>query len=300
MEITLTPAADILLPFQLENSRLRGRIIRLSTVLDEILIKHHYPPPVARLTAEAATLSVLIGSMLKLDGIFTLQAKGDGPVSLLVADYTSEGAVRAYAHFSSEQLSAVPDEFAALLGTGYLAFTVDQGAEFERYQGIVDIQGNSLSDSAQHYFMQSEQLRTALKFFVRQNGPNWQAAAIVIQAMPADESKGEHDLDVLPHGWEDAVALLQTITADEMLDAGLHAHDVLFRLFHEDGVRVYDMLPLRHQCRCSYTRAQMVAQTIPPGERDALKIDGEMVITCEFCNSSYKFKDADLISDVIQ
>lgn len=280
---------DVIIPFQLEKSGLRGRLVRLGGTLNDILGKHHYPAPVARLASEAATLACVLGSLLKHDGIFTLQAKGDGPVGLLVADYTSDGALRAYASFNNEKLSSVPHGFSELLGDGYLAFTMDRGGDSERYQGIVPIEGETLAAAAQYYFLQSEQIRTELKFFAAQTGPNFHTAALCLQAMPAADGEAAHDLDILPAGWEEATALLATLSAHEALDPTLHPHDVLFRLFHEGGVRVHDTVHVQHRCRCGLERAERAAAMLSNAEVQELAEGGAIEVRCEFCNSTYKF-----------
>jgi len=285
---------DMIVPFQLEQSALRGRLVRLGTTLDDILCKHQYPPPVARLVAEAATLACVLGSMLKEDGIFSLQAKGDGPVSLLVADYTADGALRAYASFNNESLSTVPDRFCELLGTGYLSFTLDRGAGFERYQGIVEIDGDSLTKSAQHYFLQSEQVHTEIKYFATAGGPPWQVAAVCIQAMPRTEDIGDHDLDRIPDGWDEMIALLHTLTPLEAMDTALHPHDVLFRLFHEGGVRVHDTQHIQHRCRCGLARAEQALATLSEAEALEFSDDNIVEVKCEFCNSTYRFTLAEV------
>ncbi len=284
---------DLIIPFQLEASGLRGRFVRLGATLDEILGKHQYPAPVARLVAEAATLACVLGSMLKHDGIFSLQAKGDGPVSMLVADYTSDGALRAYASFNKDLVTTVPDSFAELLGAGYLAFTVDRGGDFERYQGIVEIEGDSLTTSAQHYFLQSEQIHTEVRFFAAANGHSFHTAALCVQAMPrqnkGDADAGDHDLDRLPDGWDEAVALTNTLTAMEALDAALHPHEVLFRLFHEGGVRAHDTVHVMHRCRCGLERAERALTALSEAEAEELADHGRIEVRCEFCNSTYTF-----------
>lgn len=281
---------DQIVPFQLDASSLRGRLVRLSATLDEILGKHAYPPPVAKLVAEAATLACVLGSLMKHDGIFSLQAKGSGPVSLLVADYTADGSLRAYAGFDKDKLeSGVPESFAELLGDGYLAFTVDRGGDFERYQGIVEIEGESLCEAAQHYFFQSEQIHTELKFFAAPAAAAFHTACLCVQAMPKDEHDGDHDLDRLPEGWDEAVALMHTLTAPEALDGGLHPYDVLYRLFHENGVRVYDTVHVMHRCRCGLARAERALATLTDAEAQEFSENNIVEVRCEFCNSAYSF-----------
>jgi molecular chaperone Hsp33 len=280
---------DLIVPFQLAESGLRGRFVRLGATLDEILGKHQYPAPVAALVAEAATLAAVLGSLLKDDGIFSLQAKGDGPVSMLVADYTPDGALRAYAAFDADKIHTVPNSFAELLGNGYLAFTIERDGEGGRYQGIVEIEGKSLCAAAQHYFLQSEQIRTELKFFIRPHLHSFRTAAVCIQAMPPETLAESRDLDELPKGWEEVSALLATLTPLEALDAPLHPHDILYRLFHEGGVRVHETVYVTHRCRCSLDRAERALAALTPAEAEELADNRILEVRCEFCNSAYQF-----------
>jgi len=287
---------DMIVPFQLATSGLRGRFVRLGATLDEILGKHQYPAPVARLVAEAATLACVLGSMLKHEGIFSLQARGDGPVSLLVADYRSDGSLRAYASFNKDKLvgpaavnAGVPDSFAELLGAGYLAFTVDRGGDFEPYQGIVEIEGDSLTVAARHYFQQSEQIQTELSFFTAPIILSFHTAVLCLQAMPPEQLSEAHDLDTLPPGWDEATALMHTLTAAEALDGTLHPHDVLFRLFHEGGVKAYDTVHVMHRCRCGLERAERVLAMLTEADAQELSDHGRVEVRCEFCNSTYNF-----------
>jgi molecular chaperone Hsp33 len=287
----LPPAnhSDQIVPFQLVQSGLRGRFVRLGSTLDDILGKHDYPPPVANLVAEAATLASLMGSMLKDDGMFTLQAKGNGPISLLVADYTADGGLRAYAAFNGEGLSTVPNTFADLLGTGYLAFTVDRGGKADRYQGVVEIAGDTLCSATEHYFLQSEQIHTHLRYFAGPAGAPWQTAAICLQTMPPENPSESLGLERLPDGWDEALALTHTLTAPEALGAHMHMHDILYRLFHEGGVKAYETVHVRHQCRCSLERAERAVTTLSEAEAEEFADNRAVVVKCEFCNSSYVF-----------
>lgn len=280
---------DQIIPFQLVNSGLRGRMIRLGATLDDILGKHHYPTAVAALLAEAATLAAVMGSLMKDEGVFSLQAKGDGPVRLLVADYMPGGALRAYAAFDETRLANATSGFNGLLGDGYLAFTIDRDSDAGRYQGIVEITGSSLASAVQHYFLQSDQIRTDLKLFVAPKGKFFQVATICLQAVPLESMAGFNDLDVLPTGWDEATTLLGTLTAAEALNAATHPHDVLYRLFHEGGVRVDDTIHVMHRCRCSLERAERALSALPDAEASALLEKDCIEVRCEFCNSTYQF-----------
>ena len=294
---------DFVLPFQIEASRLRGRTIKLGPAIDEILTRHDYPPTVARFLAETATLAVLLASMLKYEGIFTLQTKGDGPIRLMVADVTSVGDVRAYAQFDPEALARAERDVeiapaAALLGKGYIAFTVDQGQDTDRYQGIVELYGKTLTDCVQHYFRQSEQIDTGLTVSVdREVKPDgtpgqWRTGGIMIQRLPQEQGLVASDKE---DDWRRAMVLMASVTGDELLSTDLAASDLLYRLFHEDGVRIYEGHALRFGCRCSRERVETMLRSLPREEVQELKIDdGRVEVTCQFCSTDYHFTDADL------
>jgi molecular chaperone Hsp33 len=285
-----TQHPDIVQPFQLELPNLRGRLVRIGSLLDGVLAAHAYPLPVAHLLAETITAAIVLASLLKYEGVFTLQAKGDGPVKLLVTDVTSGGDVRAYAQFEEEHLPIVVEgrvSFAELLGAGYLAFTVDQGAETERYQGIVALEGNSINDALRHYFQQSEQLDTGMILAARHDEGHWRGGAIILQKMP--EAEREIPDTAVEDSWRRGMILLGSCTDGELLDEKLAPNDLLFRLFHEEGVRVYAPTVVQKGCRCSEQRVRSVLDALPPAELESLKVDGELVVTCEFCNRSYRF-----------
>ncbi|WP_044558790.1 Hsp33 family molecular chaperone HslO [Azospirillum sp. B4] len=301
---------DVVQPFQLDRSNLRGRMVRLGPVLDEILGRHAYPGPVAQMLAETITLAVTLAAALKYEGVFTLQTKGDGPISLMVADVTSAGAVRGYAQFDEDALKAVLDApgaasgpwapVPALLGKGYLAFTVDQGEHTQRYQGIVGLEGERMDDCVRHYFTQSEQLATGIVVHAgRSDGADgtWAGGAIMLQALPDEDAGGaatEHKPSDLEDDWRRAMALLSTVTPAEVLDPALPVNDVLYRLFHEEEVRAYEPHGLAAQCRCSRDRVVTVLQSLPREEVAELKVDGAVDVACEFCSTHYRFDDAEL------
>ena len=287
---------DLIQPFQIDGNAVRGRLVRMGPAVDTILERHDYPPPVAALLGEALALCAALAATLKFDGVFSLQAKGDGLVRLLVADVTTEGNLRGYARLSDDGSAPLPDgsdvetpSVADLLGKGYLAFTVDQGTDTELYQGIVSLEGTSLTDCVHHYFRQSEQLRTGVRLAAQRTGDGtWRAAALMVQALP-DEDGG--DADENAEDWRRAMAMIRSCTEDEMLDRDLDPDRLLFRLFHEDGVRVYERRALNATCRCSRERIQAVLRQIGREELADLKIDGVVEVTCEFCNTTYDFDD---------
>lgn len=285
---------DLIQPFQLEISNVRGRVVRLGAVLDDVLGRHNYPKVVEQVVAESIAATVLLASLLKYEGVFTLQAKGDGPLSLMVVDVTTAGDVRAYARFDADRLPTV-DDIPALFGSGYLAFTVDQGENTEGYQGIVALEGTTLIDSLAHYFEQSEQLLTVAKVAARRYPEGWRAGGILIQRLPDDDAgRILKDPDEDKEDWRRASILMNTVAEVELLDRTLHLNGLLYRLFHEERVRVYPPHAVQRGCRCSTERVENVLRTIAREELDDLKIEGEVVVTCEFCSTAYRFDEAAL------
>jgi molecular chaperone Hsp33 len=285
---------DLIQPFRIEGGEVRGRLVRLSATTREILGRHAYPPPVAALLAESLALTAALAAALKFDGIFTFQLKGDGPVRLLVADVATGGKMRGYAQADAARVpERVSPSVPALLGKGHLALTVDQGPHTDRYQGIVDLQGETLADCARHYFERSEQIDTQFHVASAEADGGWGAAALMIQRMPPAGAVDLSWRDTV-EDWRRARAIAATIALRELLDPALSPHILLHRLFNEDGVRVYRPHPLAFGCRCSRERAERVVRSIPPEERQDLKIDGRIVVTCEFCGTVYRFDDAAL------
>ncbi|WP_114392180.1 Hsp33 family molecular chaperone HslO [Oleisolibacter albus] len=299
----VTSDTDIVQPFLLERSALRGRLVRLGPALDEILTRHAYPEPVARLLAETILLAATLAAALKYDGIFTLQTKGDGPVAYTVADVTSVGDLRGYARFDQDRLTEQQShkgfqaDLGSLLGSGYLAFTVDQGENTERYQGIVELRGADLSAAVRHYFRQSEQLASAIRSAVGKDADGkWVGGAVMLQTLPpedaglfADYRPGNSEED-----WNRAGILLNTVAEAELLDPALPANTLLYRLFHEEAPRVHERRELRPGCRCSRERVSTALRSIERTELDDLREDGKVKVSCEFCNTTYAFDDADL------
>jgi molecular chaperone Hsp33 len=298
-----TPVADDLVqPFQVEASALRGRLVRLGPLVETILRQHDYPPPVAQMLGEAILLATMLAGALKYDGIFTLQTKGDGPIHLMVVDVTTAGAVRGYAQYDEEKLTrALAAEAAGgppvagsvprLLGGGYIAFTVDQGEHTDRYQGIVELQGASLGECAHHYFRQSEQIRAGIKLAVgRDMAGRWRAGGIMLQRVPATGGLAAPDGEAAEDGWRRALILMSSSTAGELLDPAVGPHDLLYRLFHEDGVRVFAPHPLEPRCRCSTERVERILRAMSEEDIREMAADDERItVTCEFCNARYFF-----------
>lgn len=294
---------NIVLPFQLQESGLRGRYVRLGTVLNDILAGHDYPASVSHLVADTVTLTIALSSMLKYDGVFTLQASGKGAVKTLVADMRNDGAVRGCATFDAEALEALPkkdglyDGYALkdLTGEGYIAFTVDQAGNTDRYQGIVALEGESLQDSIAHYFEQSEQLRTSIYIASgKDESGQWRSGAMMLQYLP-DDHAGDDDIVAFnekseserKEDWRRSKMLLQTCTNKEILNPELHANELLRRLFHEEGVIVYEQKTVRHECRCSEDRVKNIVENLSEDDRAHAAKDGQIEMTCEFCSKTY-------------
>ncbi len=293
---------DLVQPFRIDPFALRGRLVRLGPAIDRILSQHAYPEPVAAMLGEAITLAVVLAGALKYDGVFTLQTKGDGPIRLMVADVSTDGAVRGYAQYDQQKLDAATEAAGSvgrsvprLLGGGYIAFTVDQGEDTDRYQGIVELAGATLADCAQHYFRQSEQIQAGIKLAVGQTGPDgaWRAGGLMLQRVPPEGGYGVIADDV-EDGWRRAMVLMSSATSDELVDPALSPHRLLFRLFHEDGVRVFATHPLAARCRCSRERIETILRAFPADELDDMQKERVTTVTCEFCSRRYTF-DADEI-----
>jgi molecular chaperone Hsp33 len=296
---------DFLLPFQVDALDVRGRVLRLGPAVDALLKRHAYPAPVLRLVAEAATLTVLLGSALKLSGRFQLQTKSDGPVSMLVVDFDAPDKVRAYAQFKADAIRPGLSA-AALLGSGHLALTIDQGGSMNRYQGVVPLDGMGLEAAAHQYFRQSEQIPTRIRLAVGEastpGGTQWRTGGLFLQFLPAaPERMRQGDLAPgdAPQGvetptfseddaWIAAKALADTVEDHELLDPGVSAEKLLYRLFHEPGVRVFTGQPIVEACRCSQERILGMLRRFTDQERqDMVGADGKIAVTCEFCSTQY-------------
>ncbi len=282
---------------------MRGRVVRLDSVVDEIVRRHDYPAAVSRILSESITLTALLGNTLKFDGVFSLQTRGDGPVRLMAADFTTDGTVRGYAGIDPDRTGDLPAtvtgteaDISGLLGDGSLAFTVDQGAYMERYQGIVALDGSTLAECAESYFRTSEQLPTRIKLGVtpgtKGNGHPplpWRATGIMIQQIAETGGSGTapETVDAPGETWNRASILFDSLSFEELLDPGLTPENVLYRLYHEDGVRVFDTREIRFGCRCSRERIEAVIETFSDEEIAEVTVNGHIEATCEFCSTTY-------------
>ena len=287
------PLDDLVQPFHVDALGVGGRVVRLGPMLGEIVAAHGYPPAVRSLLAQTVVLAAALASVLKYDGVFTLQIQGDGPVGLVMADVTSDGDMRGYAKYDAERLAALEDaengSVPTLMGSGYLSFTVDQGPDTDRYQGITELTGATLADCAHDYFRQSEQIETAI-LLAFEDDP-LAAGAIMVQRLPQARAQSGEDAE---EGWRRAVILMSSLTARELLNPKIDTHRLLHRLYHQDGVRVTEPRPVRQSCRCSRERVARTLRSFPKAEIQDLAEDGRVTVTCEFCGRAYLFDEQEI------
>ena len=303
------PVDDAVIPFEVNALDLRGRLTRLGPALDELLGKHDYPPAVGKLLGEAIVLTTLLGSSLKFEGRFILQTQTDGPVSFLIVDFQAPDRLRAYARYDRGRLKPGADS-GALLGKGHLAMTIDQGSDMSRYQGLVALDGGGLEAAAHEYFLRSEQIPTRVRIAVGEEWRGgeggkhrWRAGGLLVQFLPkaperarqADLHPGDAPEGTVPHtvaeddAWVEGQSLVSTVEDVELIDPGLSGERLLYRLFHERGVRVFKPLPLQARCSCSRDAVSSMLKSFAPKERAEMVKDGKVVVTCEFCSSVYEF-----------
>jgi molecular chaperone Hsp33 len=315
-----TSEDDTILPFEVPALDLRGRVVRLGPAVDEILTRHDYPPPIAKLLGEAIVLTALLGSALKFEGRFILQTQTDGPVRMLVVDYVTPGQLRACARFDNERvvaaIAAGETSAGTLLGHGHLAMTIDRGPDMNRYQGLVALEGGSLEDVAHEYFLRSEQIPTRVRLAVAEElrpgagsaGHRWRAGGISLQFLPkAPERMRAPDFDpgdapegVAQHAvpdddaWVEGRSLMETVEDLELIDPEVSSERLLYRLFHERGVKVFNSLPVQAQCSCSREGVSEMLRSFSQDDRDHMVENGRISVTCEFCNSSYGFDPSEV------
>lgn len=321
---------DSILPFQLDRLDLRGRVARLNRTLDRILTQHRYPPSVCALLGETALVTAMIGQAMKLRGRFSVQARGDGVVSLIAADYFApgyfepgeEGApgrLRAWAQFDREAAPETSDTPYELLGQGLFAMTIDQGPGSTPYQGVTPLVSGGLAASAETWFAQSEQIATKFRLAIGQatapgGAQRWRAGGVMLQhlaergegAEPPDAPSGEDGLmtaqDVADMGgqsdnWRRAALLLDTADALELTGPLVTPERLLLRLFHEETPRVYTPQPVAFGCTCSEEMVRGVLSQYQPDEvREMAEENGEIVADCQFCGRQYRFTPEDVLA----
>jgi molecular chaperone Hsp33 len=289
---------NLLRPFRLERTALRGRVVRMGGLVDRVLTQHDYPEPVGKLLGEMFVLAATFAGRLEVAGTLSLQVKSDGPVSLMLADCTDDGAMRGYAQFDAERVAEADASLDGLLGRGHLALTVAPASSTETYQGVVELAGATMTECMQAYFRRSEQLKTGLRVAVEQveeeGGPRWRAGGIMVQ--PHTERIAEElDGRRVREDWRRTMLYLSTVTDAELTDPGLTADGLLWRLFHEEGVRVFEPHELRFHCRCRRTRVEDLLRAFSNEQLEDMKEpDGQLVVTCQFCNFDYRFTESEL------
>ena len=298
---------------------MRGRLVRLGPMVTDILARHKYPPAVAGLLAEAVALTAMLGTSLKIDGKFILQTKTDGPVDMLVVDFATPGQMRGYAHFDHDKvarLEATGERITQpqLLGLGYLAMTIDRGTSEDRYQGVVPLEDGTLTDAANIYFAQSEQIPTEVLLCSGQlleqgtdGDAGWRAGGIVVQHLPDNGTPSPIEIDSgdVPEGmeqfvfeeddsWTRAKILVRTTEDHELLDPTLASERLLYRLYHEDGVRAFSPIDIERHCTCSRARVEDMLRQFDAEDLGDMVKDGHIEVTCEFCNAVYDFDPPEL------
>ena len=286
-------------PFYLPRRPVRGRLVRLGPLADALLTRHDNHAAVTALHGQALALAAALASALKFRGSFSLQAKGDGPVGMLLADCTHDGALRGYARAEPDRLADAAGRRPRAPGRrgcsaqGYMAFTVDQGPDMDRQQGIVSLTGDTLADIALHYFTTSEQLSVWLRLACARTPAGWRAAALVLERIAGGGGiDPELDEAAQEESWRTATLLAATVTDAELLDDGLAAERLLFNLFHSEGVAADRPRALAYGCRCSRQRLSGILEGFDTDDLDHMAVDGDIVMTCEFCNFDFRFARA--------
>lgn len=297
---------DNCVAFHIDNGAFRGRLVRMNEVINTILNKHKYPLPVSAVLAEAVVLAAMLASNLKYKGLFTLQTQSNGPVSLLVVDVTSEGKIRAYARFDeqrlahSQQLRKTDGQIEPaphLMGEGHLAFTVDQGPDTELYQGVVDLQGKTMSELALRYFKQSEQIDTWLQLYLKApegDSQSWQAAGLMLQKLPEIGGKIQKG-DDLNAQWEEAKVFAESLREDEIFDAELSSAELLHRLFHANNLVISKSIDYCFGCRCSREKLLNTLSGFSPEEIESMVEKNKITAECSFCSEKYSFDKGEVL-----
>lgn len=303
---------DTILPFQLDDADVRGRVVRLDGVLQQVLDQHNYPAPVAALVAEAALLTAMIGQTIKLRWKLSLQIRGDGPIRLIATDYYAPEAegeparIRAYASFDAERLAAAEGTPFEKMGKGMFAVLLDQGSGTTPYSGITGLSGGSLANCAETYFMQSEQLPTRFAVAIGESSApgkdaGWRGGAVMLQHMPkgGEAARGERHLDAADQeNWNRACILLESVELLELIGPHVSPTELLTRLFHEESPRVFDPQTVRFGCSCGPEKVKQAMSIYSAKDIGHMTTDqGTVTADCQFCGAHYKFAPEELGKD---
>ena len=280
------------IPFQLGNNKVKGNIVRLQNVVSEIIKRHEYPANVESIFADTLTITACLGCRMKHDGVFTIQAKGTGDVNALFSDITSNGFLRGYVGLSSD-FTNMQSNLKSLMGSGHVSFTLDQGKYTKRYQGIVSLEESNMSKIAELYFNNSEQLETKfLTFnyydFKKSNRKKlFSAGLIMLQKMP---EKNRFDKEINEEFWQNALKFLSTLGKEEFLSTKLTSEEILYRLFNELEIKVFDKIIIKDQCRCSEEKIKLALKNLSKKELEEIADqNGNVKVVCEFCKTERIF-----------
>ncbi|MFT6083823.1 MAG: molecular chaperone Hsp33 [Alphaproteobacteria bacterium] len=296
---------DFILPFQIDKADIVGRVIRSQKSISRILTRHNYDKPVAQLLGEALLLVTLLGSGMKLKHRIILQIKGDGALPMLVADYYADGSLRGYVECDDALYKKWTGGDSVnpflLIGKGHLAITIDHGDNTRPYQGIVPLEGESLANAVLAYIEGSDQILSSLKLIIQQKDYNgikqWYGAAMLIQKLgtSGEALKGDDNNPEKDEKWTHIKALFHTLSDDELLDNDLPVDRLLFRLFHEDGVRVFDEKDIKFDCKCDKERLEAVLKHSKKEDlKEMADENGMLEVDCQFCQNKYQFFLKDL------
>ncbi|TXH69089.1 MAG: Hsp33 family molecular chaperone HslO [Thiothrix sp.] len=277
---------DILRRFILEKANVRGEWVQLEHSWHQLLERADYPPVVRKVLGEALSAAVLLSATVKHTGSLILQIRGDGPVHLLVVHATPQGEVRGLAQWTS-----VPEEgsnLSTIFGTGHIAITLEAASNHERYQGIIALEGDNLTQALEQYFARSEQLPTRLWLTSDHNT----CAGLLLQRLPSDKYASTEQIDAQAEDWNRVSLLLDTLTTEELRD--LSAEDLIYRLFHEETPRLFDPKSIKFHCHCSRQKIETMLRSLGQDEVQAIIAEqGHISVTCEFCNANYSVDAVD-------
>ena len=308
-DVTAGEVTDCVLPFYLTGEqggapRIRGRLVRLHHSVDGMLARHDYPEVISGLCAETMALTAVLSSMMSFEGVFTVQAKGDGALKTLMADMTEEGDMRCYAAFGDDEMLSASYQGPALLprlaGTGYMAFTVDHHLTNRRYQGIVELDGPHLGDAATSWYKNSEQLSTLVMTIAQKTDAGWVSSALLLQQIATSGGKAEDgDLYKQPEEmdaetedlWHTAMTLCSSVKSEELTDVNLPLSDLIYRLFNSLGAHIQPTRPVRDKCRCSPKKVEVMLDGLSEEQKTSLADEnGQLVVSCEFCKIERSFE----------
>ncbi|CAK7193393.1 33 kDa chaperonin [Commensalibacter sp. Nvir] len=276
-------------------SSTRGRLVTLGPLANVLIQRHNYPYSISILGGEALALVAALASALKFQGSFSLQIKGEGALSLLVADCTEKGELRFYARFDEEKLSSLPHHATALqlLQKGLFALTVDQKNDKKTYQGMVEIKGNSLSEMATHYFETSEQYPCWIRLVCQYHDHEWRASALILEKIAVDATPSPLPEKDKEEEWNTALILAQTVTEKELLEKKLNSQELILHLFGSMSPKIAKARPVSYGCRCSRSRLMTVLQSFSEADLNSMSVKGNITVTCEFCHYDFVFNRKD-------